>query len=151
MDAVGALLVPLLGMAILLVLLIGGLTFMEWARWSRASARADTNARKRITLRDTPADHAEALLRDVLDAQEYEQLSRYAYLDVKSPSDPERVYRIPGYFGLVQVYERGVPVQALCIQPVDPLPSADVIAIHKLMIQGAEQEYLARARQFTIN
>jgi hypothetical protein len=36
----------------------------------------------------------------------------------------------------------------LCVQPVEPLPSADVIAMHKLMIQGEEQLYLISARHF---
>lgn len=142
--------ISLLGMVTLLLLLVGGLAFVGVARWSRAGPGTGASAGRRITLRDTPADHAEALLRDVLDAHEYEQLTKHAYFEVKSPTDPARVYRIPGYLGLVRVYEHGVAVRDLCIQPVEHLPSADVIAMHKLMIQGAEQEYLARARQFTI-
>ena len=145
-----SLLISLIGMLTLLFLLVGGVTVVELSRWSRAVSSADTSVCQRTTLRDTPAYHAEALLRDVLDAQEYEQLTKRAYIEVTSPTDPGRVYRIPRSPGLVRVYDHGVAVRDLCIQPVDYLPSADVIAMHKLMIQGAEHEYLARARHFTI-
>lgn len=149
MDALDPAVLVALGMV--LILLVGGLAFVKAARWSRAGSTTDIGINRRITLRDTPADYAEALLRDVLDAHEYAQLTRHAYVDVSSPNDPQRFYRIPGYPGLVCVYENGVPVRNLCIQPVDPLPSADVIAIHKLMIQCAEDDYLACSRQFTIS
>jgi len=96
-----------------------------------------------------PSDEcAEALLRDLLDEQEYQQLTQRGYLDVKSPADAKRVYRIPRRQGLVQMYQDGVAVRDLCLQPVEPLPGADVIALHKLMIQGDEQEYLLHARHF---
>lgn len=147
-DSAATIVAPFLGMVAFLLLLVSVVGFAELARWSHADSVTDTSVR--FALRDTPAAHAEALLRDVLEPQEYAQLSKHAYLDVKSPSVPERFYRIPGYLGLVRVYEHGVPVQDLCIQPVESLPSADIIAMHKLMIQGAEQEYLARARQFAL-
>lgn len=134
---------PLLfgGIAILLLAAVS-LAFVEWAQWTRHGKHT------RITLRTTPAECAEALLRDVLDEREYQQLATHGYLDVTSPTNAQRIYRIPAYIGLVRMYEYGVAVRELCVQPLDPLPSADVIAMHKLMIQGDEQEYLALARQF---
>lgn len=96
----------------------------------------------------TPADRAELLLRDVLEESEYQQLTKRGYFDLRSPSDPERIYRIPRYCGLVRMYEHGVVARELCVQPVEPLPTADTIAMHKMMIQGNEEEYLACARKY---
>lgn len=135
-------LILLLGGIILLLLAVTGLVFVAVLQWSREGRRVG------VSLRVTPGERAEALLREVLDECEYQQLTKHGYLDVRSPTDPQRIYRIPAYVGLVRMYEHGVAVRELCIQPVEPLPSADVIAMHKLMIQGDEQEYLIRARQY---
>jgi hypothetical protein len=51
----------------------------------------------------------------------------------------------------VRVYERGIAVCNLCVQPIDSLPSDDVVVMHKLMIQGSEREYLAQANQFMLS
>jgi hypothetical protein len=97
----------------------------------------------------TEADErAEALLRDLLDAREYRQLSRQGYLEVDSPGYEQRVYRIPRDGGLVRVFEHGIEVCDLCLRPAVPLPGKDVVALHKLMILGSEQAYLARANHF---
>lgn len=88
------------------------------------------------------------MLRELLSDNEYEQLTKSGYLDVKSPSNSERIYRIPGAGGLVRVYEHDMPIMELCLQPTEPLPEGDVIVLHKLMIQGNEQEYLAKANHF---
>lgn len=98
--------------------------------------------------RDGPSDRAEVLLRDVLEESEYQQLAKRGYFDLRSPSDAERIYRIPRYCGLVRMYEHGVVARELCVQPVEPLPTADTIAMHKMMIQGNEEEYLACARKY---
>lgn len=95
-----------------------------------------------------PADRAEALLRAVLDEAEYQQLTKCGYFDLRSPADAERIYRIPRYCGLVRMYEHGVAARELCVQPDEPLPTADILAMHKLMIQGNEQEYLTCARKY---
>ncbi|MGH2517320.1 MAG: hypothetical protein ACRDHP_16855 [Ktedonobacterales bacterium] len=126
----------------LLFLALAALIVVEMSQWSRMGDRAG------LRLRVTPAEYAEALLRDVLDECEYQQLKQRGYLDVTSPTDAQRIYRIPAHVGLVRMYEHGVAVRELCIQPVEPLPGADVIALHKLMIRGDEQEYLIRARHF---
>jgi hypothetical protein len=101
--------------------------------------------------RATTEDRSGALLRDLLTEREYEQLAQRGYLDVASPSVGHRVYRIPRDGGLVRVYQNGTAVRSLCVQPVVPLPGNDVIVLHKLMIQGSEQQYLACARQFPIS
>jgi hypothetical protein len=37
---------------------------------------------------------------------------------------------------------------ALCVQPIDPVPDGDVVMMHKLMIEGNEEEYLRIANRF---
>lgn len=93
-------------------------------------------------------ERAEALLKHVLSEDEYRSLDRRGYLEVKSPSRPRRVYRIPRHQGQVKVYEGGVPLMALCVQSVDPIPDGDTIVMHKLMIEGNEAEYLRVANRF---
>ena len=88
------------------------------------------------------------LLKEVLEKHEYEQLTQRGYLDVSSPSNPQRIYRIRRNGGLVSVYEQGKAIQEVCVQSTEPLPRDDVVVLHKLMIQANEQEYLARANQF---
>lgn len=93
-------------------------------------------------------NRARMLLREILTAPEYQQLTRFGYLEVPSPSYEGRVYRIPGAGGLVKVYDRGNAVMELCLQPADPLPDGDVVVMHKLMITANEQEYLQKANRF---
>jgi len=91
---------------------------------------------------------AKALLREMLSDSQYQQLLKFGYLEVSSPSIDNRVYRIPSAGGLVKVYERGCAVMELCLQPAEPLPDSDVVVMHKLMIEGNEQEYLQKANHF---
>jgi len=88
---------------------------------------------------------AEALLRDLLTESEYEQLRATGYLEVCSRLCPGRLYRIPAHGGLVGLYEDGVLVAGLCAQPQTRIPGPDVVALHKLMIEGNEEEYLRTA------
>ncbi len=88
------------------------------------------------------------LLKEVLEKHEYEQLTQRGYLDINSPSNPQRIYRVRSNGGLVSVYEQGKAIQEVCVQSTEPLPRDDVVLLHKLMIQANEQEYLARANQF---
>ncbi len=97
---------------------------------------------------DTPRERAEALLRELLDAHEYQQVRKQGYVEVVSPSNAQRIYRIPRFLGRVSVYEGGHVVRELCIHPVELIPSADIVVMHKLMIQGDEEQYLALANQF---
>ena len=91
---------------------------------------------------------AEVLLRDVLSAGQLHQLRRRGYLDVPSPSRPNRSYRIPRSRDQVRVYEDGRLIERLCVQAVEPVPTGDVVLMHKLMIEGNETEYLRLANHF---
>lgn len=91
---------------------------------------------------------AHVLMRDLLSPAQYAQLTRHGYVEVPSPTIEHRVYRIPGAGGLVRVYDQGRAVMDLCLQPVDALPDGDVVLLHKLMIEGNEQDYLAKANHF---
>lgn len=91
---------------------------------------------------------AESLLRHMLRDDEYHQLVCQGYLRVQSPHVPTRTYLVPRYRGLVRVYESGRSVMRLCVGPLDPMPDADVVLLHKLMIEGNEDEYLRIANIF---
>jgi hypothetical protein len=95
-------------------------------------------------------ERAETLLAEMLSEEEYCLLGRKGYLEVSSPSIPERVYRIPRYRGRIHVYEDNRAVMSLCVQPIELVPDADVVLIHKLMIEGNEQEYLRTANRFEV-
>lgn len=105
-------------------------------------------------LRESVSEHlsaesrAKALLREMLTENQYQQLIKFGYLEVPSPTIEYRVYRIPGSGGLVKVFERGSAVMELCLQPAEPLPDGDVVVMHKLMIEANEQEYLQKANHF---
>jgi len=100
-------------------------------KWSRAERRA------------------ESLLRAVLTPEQCHQLHWHGYLEVQSPSAAGRVYRVPrARGGFVQVIEDGKAVMRLCVQPVERLPDADVIVLHKLMIEANEEHYLQNANKY---
>lgn len=105
------------------------------------------NAGRRSEWREAQ-QRADALLREVLGEDEYRAVHRRGYLDVPSPSRDRRVYRIPRHQGQVKVYEGGVPIMALCVQSVEPIPDGDTVLMHKLMIEGNEAEYLRTANRF---
>jgi len=109
----------------------------SWGRWGRLLSERLAADRR-----------ANTLMREVLSPGQYQQLQRHGYVEIASPSVPSRVYRVPGAGGLVRVYEQGHAIMDLCLQPVDTLPDGDVIVMHKLMIEGNEQEYLAKANHF---
>jgi hypothetical protein len=104
--------------------------------------------------RDTMSEHlsadsrAKILLREMLSEPQYQQLLKFGYLEVASPTYDNRIYRIPSAGGLVKVYERGNAIMELCLQPAEPLPDGDVVVMHKLMIEANEQEYLQKANHF---
>lgn len=85
------------------------------------------------------------LLRAVLTPEQYCQLSQRGYVDIASPSNPQRIYRVPRGRGFVQVREKGKVKMWICLQPYDWVPKADVVAIHKLMIEADEGTYLRKA------
>jgi hypothetical protein len=90
---------------------------------------------------------AEQLLKDILPEPDFAQLTRRGFLEVRSPTFPTRTYLIPERQGPVTVYEHGRPIMRLCIQCVERVPDHDTVAMHKLMIEGNEQEYLRIANR----
>ncbi|WIG61037.1 MAG: hypothetical protein OJF49_003785 [Ktedonobacterales bacterium] len=87
-----------------------------------------------------------ALLASHLDDREYAQLIRHEYLDIVSPSNPRRVYRVYAQPDKVSVIEDGVEIERLCVQAAETLPDDDVIVMHKVLILGDEQWYLETAQ-----
>ena len=124
------------------LLVLGGLFAVEW--YMRRQGYGGWGGYPGVT----PTERAEALLREFLDEREYEQWTKRDYVDVVSPHNTQRIYRIPRYIGLVRMYENGIAMCELCLRPAEPLPGPDVIVMHKLMIQGDEQAYLASARSY---
>jgi hypothetical protein len=100
------------------------------------------------TIKVAAKRRAHLLLCDVLSEHEYIQLIISNCVDVRSPSNPRRAYRIPARPGQVTVYEDGRPVERLCLLPVRSLPDDDLIVLHKLLIQADEQGYLRTANHF---
>ncbi len=91
---------------------------------------------------------AEQLLKILLNSEQYNHLVRKGYIEVQSGMYPYRTYRIPRHRGSVEVYEMSRLVMSLCVQPTENVPDADVVVMHKLMIEGNEREYLRRANYF---
>lgn len=97
----------------------------------------------------SPAERrAASLLHELLTAEECRQLLWRGYLEIPSPSLTQRVYRVPRTKGYVQVIEHGQAIMRLCVQPVECLPDADVVVLHKLMIEANEEYYLQKANKY---
>lgn len=88
------------------------------------------------------------LLHDVLTPEQIRQLAWSGCLEIQSSTEPQRMYRVPLAKGYVQVVENGRTVMRLCVQPVEYLPDADVVALQKLMIEADEENYLLRANKY---
>ncbi len=125
----------LLGVPTLLVLMI---IIQCTPRWQK-SAISDAQAAKR----------AQELLESMLPDDERKTLSTHGYLAVDSPFYPGREYRIWPGGGPVEVYEAGKYAMTLCVESVEPLPPADLVLMHKLMIEGSEREYLRVANRLS--
>src|SRR5437868_3099913 len=91
---------------------------------------------------------ARELLRTVLTCEQYRQLNKQGYIDIPSPRDQERFYRVPQSRGRVEVIEKGKRKASLCLQPLESVPDADILVIHKLMIEADEETYLHTANIF---
>jgi hypothetical protein len=91
---------------------------------------------------------ARELLLAVLTPEQYCQLIQRGYVDVPSPCDQERVYRVPRGPGLVRVIEKGRQTASLCLQPLERVPDADIVVMHKLLIEADEETYLQTANRF---
>lgn len=109
-------------------------------RWRKRSPRS-------YRLRAEAERRAEQLLHDVLTEAEFQQFVCRGYLEVRSPTFPSRTYLVPDRQGPVTVCEYGRPIMRLCVQCVDRVPDCDTVAMHKLMIDGNEQEYLRLANR----
>jgi hypothetical protein len=88
------------------------------------------------------------LLHDILTPEQCRQLMWRGYLEVPSPTTAQRVYRVPRTRVYVQVLENGRAVMRLCVQPVEYLPDADIVVLHKLMIEANEEIYLQQANKY---
>jgi len=84
---------------------------------------------------------AESVLRDSLRPEQYAAYTSRGYVDVDSRKFPHRTYRVDGWRP-VGVYEYGQFVGAVCIRPRAGLPGPDIVLARKLMIEGAEDEFL---------
>jgi hypothetical protein len=109
-----------------------------------------SSQRRRQTDQAQADRRAEAMLGDLLTEQEQLDLARHGYLDVTSPSKASRTYRIPRRRGQVALYEDGEPVALLCVQPVESVPDADVVLMHKILIEADEATYLSVANRFRV-
>ncbi len=134
------------GVALLLLLGKGG-TFLSNA--PAVSARLSPWLRLHPWWPVPAERRAETLLRDMLSQEEYHHLLTTGFLAIPSPTRPDRVYRIPRGPGQVLVEERGRVMERLCLQPeIAGLPEADVVLMHKLLIEADEDRYLATANHF---
>ncbi len=109
--------------------LFGWLVLGSYLKWSEANRRANE------------------LLRSVLTRQQYRHLMWRGYLDIPSPRDPACIYRVPRSQGLVGVIQQGRRKASLCLQPVEWVPDADIVVMHKLMIEADEETYLQTANK----
>lgn len=90
---------------------------------------------------DEAWERADSLLRDSLTPAQYGAYTKRGYVEVPSGLQPGRVYRVDGWRP-VTVFENGQFIGAVCIRPREQLPSPDVVLARKLMIEGAEDEFL---------
>jgi hypothetical protein len=90
---------------------------------------------------DAALERADELLRDSLTPQQHAAYRSRGYVEVPSRLTPGRVYRVDGWRP-VAVYEGGQFVGAVCIRARESLPGPDVLLARKLMIEGAEDEFL---------
>jgi hypothetical protein len=86
-------------------------------------------------------ERAEGLLRDSLTPEQHDVYRSRGYVEVHSRLTPGRVYRVDGWRP-VAVYEGGQFIGAVCIRSRESLPGPDVLLARKLMIEGAEDEFL---------
>jgi hypothetical protein len=127
-------------LGLLLVLLSMGLLWPRFRAWRAAGEQAQERAEER----------AEELLRELLSEEEYRQLGQLGYLEVRSRAQPGRLYRVPRHWGLVLTLEDDAPITLLCVKSTEPVPAADGVLMHKLMIEGNEEDYLRIANRFQL-
>lgn len=86
-------------------------------------------------------ERAQGLLRDSLTPEQQAFYEQHGYLEVPSNLYPGRIYRVDGWRP-VAVFEDGEFRGAICLRPREHLPGPDVILARKLLIEGAEEEFL---------
>jgi len=137
---VPAVLIVLAAVVWLAILTLSGRTGAQLSDWRGGLAeRAQANRR------------AEAMLCELLSEQEQHQLAAQGYLEILGRSYPSRAYRIPRRRGQITVVEDGIAVASLCIQPTVSVPDADLVLIHKVLIEADEATYLATANRFPVH
>lgn len=85
---------------------------------------------------------AEGLLHDSLTPAQYAAYRSHGYVDVPSKLHKGWTYRVDGWRP-VSVYEGGQFLGAVCIRPREHIPGPDILLARKLMIEGAEAEFLS--------
>jgi len=105
-----------------------------------------------VTLEDRRRAEARAAraLAEVLSAEELAQLEARGFLVVPSRVRAGRTYHVPRRQGMISVFEGGVLAERLCVGAINPIPDADAVLLHKLMIEGNEEEYLQLANHFAV-
>lgn len=115
------------------------LCLLIWRLWSRryilSSRDFDVESEER----------ANALLREMLSEPEQQQLAQSGFITVPSCSVEGRYYRVPARPGWVDVYEADRLAMRVCVEPLEHLPTPDIVLMHKLMIEGNERDYLRQA------
>jgi hypothetical protein len=94
-----------------------------------------------VAEQDAAWRRAESLLRDSLTSAQYAAYRARGYVEVPSRLYPGRTYRIDGWRP-VAVHDRGQFVGAVCIRPREHIPGPDILLARKLMVEGAEAEFL---------
>lgn len=92
-------------------------------------------------------ERAEALVGRVLSEEDRARLRRDGFLEVPSQLVRGRRYRIPAGGSPVAVLEPDGRVGYLCLQPESDIPRAELVVIHKLLLEGAEADYWQRANR----
>jgi len=90
---------------------------------------------------DVAWQRAEQLLSESLTPQQYATYRARGFIEIPSPNFAGRIYRVDGWRP-VAVYEKRQFVGAVCIRPREHIPVPDVLLARKLMIEGAEAEFL---------
>jgi hypothetical protein len=83
----------------------------------------------------------------MLSESERAQLQRDGFLEVPSASVAGRRYRIPRRGAPVAVLEPDGRIVYLCLQPEAPIAEQELVVVHKLLLEGAEDDYWRRANR----
>ena len=115
-----------LGVCIAVLILIA--VVRDERAWARADRRADL------------------LVRELPDARRA-RAARRARLPRGSPARSGALLPRPGLAGRITIVENGRTLAWLCLQPVENVPARELILLHKLMLEGSEEEYCRMANR----